>query len=41
VLATHGYSDALARYLRETGLAAAPLETRFEGEEEEAAAADA
>jgi len=38
VLATHGYSDALARYLRETGLAAAPLETRFEGEEEEAPA---
>jgi putative mRNA 3-end processing factor len=38
VLATHGYSDALARYLRETGLAAAPLETRFEGKEEEAPA---
>ena len=36
VLATHGYSDSLARYLRETGLAAEPLETRFEGEEEEA-----
>ncbi len=34
VLATHGYSDSLARYLRETGLAAEPLETRFEGEEE-------
>jgi putative mRNA 3-end processing factor len=32
VLATHGYSDALARYLREQGLAAAPLPTRFEGE---------
>jgi putative mRNA 3-end processing factor len=29
VLATHGYSDALARYLREIGLAAAPLETWF------------
>lgn len=40
VLATHGYSDSLARYLRETGLAAEPLETRFEGEEEEASAAD-
>jgi putative mRNA 3-end processing factor len=36
VLATHGYSDSLARYLRERGLAAEPLETRFEGEEEEA-----
>ena len=29
VLATHGYSDTLARYLRETGLAAEPLETLF------------
>ena len=35
VLATHGYSDTLARYLREQGLAAAPLQTRFEGESEE------
>ena len=32
VLATHGYSDTLARYLREQGLEAAPLATRFEGE---------
>jgi putative mRNA 3-end processing factor len=40
VLATHGYSDSLARYLRETGLAAEPLETLFEGEEEDAATAD-
>jgi putative mRNA 3-end processing factor len=37
VLATHGYSDTLARYLREVGLAAEPLETLFEGEVEEAA----
>ena len=29
VLATHGYSDTLARYLREIGLAAEPLETWF------------
>jgi putative mRNA 3-end processing factor len=36
VLATHGYSDTLARYLREVGLAAEPLETLFEGEVEEA-----
>jgi putative mRNA 3-end processing factor len=40
VLATHGYSDSLARYLRETGLAAEPLETLFEAEEEDAATAD-
>jgi putative mRNA 3-end processing factor len=33
VLATHGYSDSLARYLRDTGLAAEPLETRFDGED--------
>jgi putative mRNA 3-end processing factor len=32
VLATHGYSDTLARYLREVGLAAEPLKTLFEGE---------
>ena len=32
VLATHGYSDTLARYLREQGLEAMPLPTRFEGE---------
>jgi putative mRNA 3-end processing factor len=36
VLATHGYSDTLARYLREVGLAAEALETLFEGEVEEA-----
>lgn len=35
IFATHGYSDTLARYLRETGLDAAPLETLFEGEVEE------
>jgi putative mRNA 3-end processing factor len=35
VLATHGYSATLARYLRETGLAAEALETRFEGEVED------
>ena len=40
VLATHGYSETLARYLRETGLRAAPLETRFEGEEEDSRGAD-
>lgn len=34
VLATHGYSDSLARYLGETGLAAQPLATRFEGDDE-------
>ncbi len=33
VFATHGYSDTLARYLREErGIAAEPLETLFEGE---------
>jgi putative mRNA 3-end processing factor len=32
VLATHGYGDTLARYLREVGLAAEPLQTQFEGE---------
>jgi putative mRNA 3-end processing factor len=33
VLATHGFSDALARYLRETkGLNASVLPTRFTGE---------
>ena len=33
VLATHGFSDALARYLRETkGLDASVLPTRFTGE---------
>lgn len=33
VLLTHGYSDALARYLREDGVAAQGLETRFGDEE--------
>jgi putative mRNA 3-end processing factor len=37
VLATHGYSDTLARYLREIGLAAAPLQTLFGDEVEDAA----
>jgi putative mRNA 3-end processing factor len=32
VLATHGYGDTLARYLREVGLAAEPLLTQFECE---------
>ncbi|MFM8436234.1 MAG: MBL fold metallo-hydrolase RNA specificity domain-containing protein, partial [Planctomycetia bacterium] len=32
VLVTHGSSDALARLLRERGLDAAPLATRFTGE---------
>jgi putative mRNA 3-end processing factor len=32
VLATHGYSDTLARCLREQGLEAQPLQTLFEGE---------
>jgi putative mRNA 3-end processing factor len=36
VLATHGYRDSLARYLREIGLAAEPLETLFGDEVEEA-----
>jgi putative mRNA 3-end processing factor len=35
VLATHGYSDTLARYLRETGMQAEPLETRFGDEAED------
>jgi len=35
VLATHGYADTLARYLREVGVAAEPLETRFDGEAED------
>jgi putative mRNA 3-end processing factor len=33
VLTTHGYSDSLARYLRERGLQAGTLSTPFEGEE--------
>lgn len=35
VLATHGYSEALARYLREQGVEAAALRTPFLGEPEE------
>jgi putative mRNA 3-end processing factor len=36
VLATHGYSEVLARYLRENlGVDAAPLDTHFQGETEE------
>ena len=35
-LATHGYSDSLARYLREIGLATEPLETLFGDGVEEA-----
>jgi hypothetical protein len=29
---THGYSDELVRWLRETGFRADRLDTRFEGE---------
>jgi putative mRNA 3-end processing factor len=36
VLATHGYSDTLARYLCQEGLEAAPLKTLYEGETEAA-----
>ncbi len=32
VLVTHGFADVLARFLRERGLEAAPLATRFTGE---------
>jgi len=32
VLVTHGFADVLARYLRDRGLDAAPLATRFTGE---------
>jgi len=32
VFATHGYSDTLARYLRDQGIWAEPLKTLFEGE---------
>jgi putative mRNA 3-end processing factor len=35
VLVTHGQTDALARYLREKGVDAAPLATPFEGEAED------
>jgi putative mRNA 3-end processing factor len=33
VLLTHGYADAMVRYLNETGQDAAALETAFTGEE--------
>lgn len=39
VLPTHGYTDAFARWLRERGLDAQPLETEFGGEGEGAATA--
>ena len=35
VLVTHGYTDPLAHYLRDTGVDAAPLATPFEGEAED------
>ncbi len=35
VLVTHGNSEVLSRYLRETGIDAQPLETRFGGEDED------
>jgi putative mRNA 3-end processing factor len=37
VLVTHGYSAVMVRHLREQGLDAAELETRFEGERDDAA----
>jgi putative mRNA 3-end processing factor len=33
ILLTHGYSDAISRYLTEQGLAASALQTHFGGEE--------
>ncbi len=35
ILVTHGYSDVLVRYLREQGMEAHVMETRFQGESEE------
>jgi putative mRNA 3-end processing factor len=35
VLVTHGYTDPLAHYLRDSGVDAAPLATPFEGEAED------
>jgi putative mRNA 3-end processing factor len=32
VLVTHGFADVLARFLRDRGLDARPLATRFTGE---------
>jgi putative mRNA 3-end processing factor len=40
VLVTHGFADVLARFLREKGLDAAPLATRFTGEAPPDAAGD-
>ena len=37
VWATHGYTGVLARWLRERGLEAQAIETRFEGERDDAA----
>jgi hypothetical protein len=37
---THGFADVLARFLREKGLDAAPLATRFTGEAPPDAAGD-
>ncbi len=40
VLVTHGYRAPMVRWLAEMGKQARALETRFDGEEEEAAAAE-
>ena len=40
VLATHGYSDTVVRYLSSAGIEAAALPTRFRGEEDEPAAGE-
>ncbi len=40
VIATHGYTDALVRLMRERGKESSAFETRFGGEEEEPEAAD-
>ena len=37
---THGYNDAVARWLREQGLDARPIHTRFEGEQDDADVAE-
>lgn len=36
VWVTHGYTGPMVRWLQEQGLSARAVETRFEGEEEEA-----
>lgn len=41
VLATHGHSEAFARYLKEQGLASGVIRTAWEGETAESEAADA